>query len=161
MFSFKSFVKKESNQKNNSEQIPNTNQKKTQLVQPSPPHRTKKVPKVKEKDQVPGIYAASYKLLGSKIKFLYPRLVALESKIDKAMMPAPYEAYVSTMVLVGIIVGVVSMVMASVFVFIMNIQQLELRIFFPLIAAAAGFEAGLGVMYKYPELNISTRKRRL
>jgi flagellar protein FlaJ len=159
MFSFKNLVKKE--QKKDNVPIPNTNQNKTQLVQPSPVHRTKKVPKPKEKDEVSAIYAASYKLLGNRIKFLYPRLTALENKLDKAMMPVPYEAYLCSMVVVGIIVGIVSMVFATAFVFIINIQQTELKIFFPLISAAAGFEAGLGVMYKYPEVNISTRKRRL
>ncbi|MGI0008639.1 MAG: type II secretion system F family protein [Nitrosopumilaceae archaeon] len=161
MFSFKSLVKKETNQKKDSEQIPNTSQKKTQLVQPSPLRHTKKVPKAKEKEEVSGIYAASYKLLGNRVKFLYPRLIGLENKLDKAMMPVPYEAYLCSMVVMGIIIGIVSMVMAIAFVFIINIQQIELRIFFPFISAAAGFEAGLGVMYKYPEVNISTRKRRL
>jgi len=74
MFSFKNFVRKEENQKKDSKQISNTTQKKTQLVQPSTEHRTKKETKVK-KEEVSGIYAASYKLLGNKIKFLYPRLI--------------------------------------------------------------------------------------
>ncbi len=161
MFSFKNLVKKETKQKKDSGPILNTNQNKTQLVQPSPVHRTKKVPKPKEKDEVSGIYAASYKLLGNRIKFLYPRLMNLENKLDKAMMPVPYEAYLCSMVVVGIIVGIVSMVFATAFVFIINIQQIELKIFFPFIAAAAGFEAGLGVMYKYPEVNAGARKRRL
>ena len=69
MFSFKNLVKKETNQKKDSEPIPNTSQKKTQLVQPSTVHHTKKEPKVKKEDEVSGIYAASYKLLGNRVKF--------------------------------------------------------------------------------------------
>jgi len=160
MFSFKNFVRKEENQKKDSNKISNTTQKKTELVQPSTKHRTKKEQKVK-KEEVSSIYAASYKLLGNRIKYLYPRLIGLEGKLDKAMMPVPYEPYLCSMVLIGIIVGIVSMVLASAFVLIINLQQMELRIFFPFIAAIAGFEAGMGVMYKYPEVNISTRKRRL
>ena len=152
MFSFKNLVKKEEKQKKDSGQIPITNQKKTQLVQPSIVHRTKKEPKVKKEDEVSGIYAASYRLLENRVKFLYPRLMSLENKLDKAMMLVPYEPYVCSMVLVGIIVGIVSMVFAAAFVFIINIQQIELKIFFPFISAAAGFEAGFGVMYKYPEV---------
>jgi len=160
MFSFKNLIKKEEKQKKDGEQITNTKQK-TQLVQPANVQRTKKEPKVKKKEEVSAIYATSYKLLGNRVKFLYPRLIALENKLDKAMMPVPYEPYVCSMVLIGIIAGIVSMVLAAAFIFIINIQQMELKIFFPFIAAAAGFEAGLGVMYKYPEVNISTRKRRL
>ena len=161
MFSFKPHPKKETKQKKSSEQLVNTNKKKTQLVQPSPVHHTKKRPEPKEKEQASGIYAASYKLLGKRVKFLYPRLMAIETKLDKAMMPIPYEVYVSTMVMVGIIASVVCLVAATVLVGFINLPVIELKVFFPFFAAAAGFEAGLGVMYKYPEIHVSTRKRKL
>lgn len=161
MFSFKNPIKKEIKQKKNSEPFVNANQKTTQLVPPSIVREAKKRPKAKEKEEVSGIYAASYKLLGKRAKFLYPRLIGLETKLDKAMMPVPYEAYVCTMVFVGIIASIVSLALATVFVAIINLPVPELKVFFPLFAAAAGFEAGLGVMYKYPEINVSTRKRRL
>ena len=161
MFSFKTHAKKEIKQKKNSERLVNTNEKNSQLVQPSTVRRTKKPPKAKEKEEVSAIYAASYKLLGNRVKFLYPRLIGLETKLDKAMMPVPYEAYVCTMVMIGFIVSIVSLVAATAFVSIINLPVVELKVFFPFFAAAAGFEAGLGVMYKYPEIAVGTRKRRL
>ncbi len=161
MFRFKSHVKKEANREKNTKQFVNSNQKNTQVVQRPPGQQIKKRPKAKEKEEVSGFYAASYKLLGNKIKFLFPRLVGLETKLDKAMMPVPYEAYVSAMVVVGIIIGIVSLVLATAFVLIIHLPVPELNVFIPIFAAAAGLEAGLGVMYKYPEINVGARKRHL
>lgn len=154
MFSFKKPVKKNI-VKNSSETSSNT---KTNLV--SPPLKRPRIVK-KEKSNVSGFYAASYKLLGNRIQFLTPRLGSLEAKLEKGMMPVPFEAYLSAMVVGGMIAGIVSIVAAAIFVGIINLQPMELRIFFPFIAGAAGFEAVFGLMYKYPALNVSTRNRRL
>lgn len=154
MFSFKKPVKKKV-VKNSNEMSSSTN---TRLV---PPHvrRPKKV--VKEKSNVSGFYAASYKMLGNRIQFLTSRLGGLEARLEKGMMPVPLEAYLSAMVVGGIIAGIVSLVVSAIFVSIINLQPMELKIFFPFIAGAAGFEAVFGLMYKYPELNVSARNRRL
>jgi flagellar protein FlaJ len=153
MFSFKRPVKKKI-VKNPSEAASGTN---TKLVQPT----IRRVRKTKEKSNVSGFYAASYKMLGNRIKFLTPRLQGLETSLEKGMMPIPYEAYLSAMVIAGIITGIVSLVVSAVFVNMINLQPMELRIFFPFLAAAAGFEAAFGIMYKYPMVNVSTRNRRL
>ncbi|HSB57552.1 MAG TPA: type II secretion system F family protein [Nitrosopumilaceae archaeon] len=162
MFSFKKQIKKEIKPKKTSESLSNTNQKNSQIISPAIVRQAKKRPKPsKEKEEVSGIYAMSYKLLGKKVKFLYPRLIGLETKLDKGMMPVPYEAYVCTMVFVGMIACIVSFAVSAIFVSIIDLPVTELKVFFPFFAAAAGFEAGLGVMYKYPEINVGTRKRRL
>lgn len=161
MFSFKHLVKrKEPDKKQNVENYAGVKESNTRLVSPSTVRIPKKTVKKKEKGEVSGIYAASYKLLGKRVKILYPRLTALESKLEKAMMPVPYEAYICTMVLVGMIVGTISLVMAAAAAITIDLPM-ELRFFFPFIAAAAGFEAGFGVMYKYPEINVGARKRKL
>ena len=161
MFGLKHLVKKKEIGKKSSEPPANPKENNIQLVPPLPVRPSKKKVKVNEKDKVSGIYAASYKLLGRRIQFMYPGFTGLESKLEKAMMPIPYEAYLCSMIVIGIIAGVVSLILAAAFVLVINLQPTELRVFFPAIAAVAGFEATFGLMYKYPELNISTRKKRL
>ena len=152
MFSFKRPVKKKI-EKSPSEATGT----KTKMVPPT----VRRVKRPKEKSNVSGFYAASYKMLGNRIKFLTPRLQGLETILEKGMMPIPYEAYLSAMVIAGIITGVVSLVVSAIFVSLINLQPMELRIFFPFLAAAAGFEGVFGIMYKYPTINASTRNRRL
>ena len=154
MFSFKKPVKKKV-VKISEEMSGNTS---TNLV-PPPVRRPKKI--VKNKSNVSGFYAASYKMLGNRAQILTPRLKSLEGRLEKGMMMVPYEAYLAAMVVGGLIAGIVAVVASAIFVTIINLQPMELRIFFPFIAGAAGFEAVFGLMYKYPEVNVGARNRRL
>jgi len=59
-----------------------------------------------QEESVGVIHVYSYKLLNEHIKFLYPKLKPLEKSIKQAMMPIPFEVYVSSMVFFSIIAGI-------------------------------------------------------
>ena len=61
--------------------------------------------KKQEEESVGRLHIYSYKLLNDHVKFLYPKLGSLEKSIKQAMMPIPFEVYVSSMVFFSIIAG--------------------------------------------------------
>jgi len=52
-----------------------------------------------QEESVGQIHVYSYKLLNDHVKFLHPKLTSLDKSIKQAMMPIPFEVYVSSMLL--------------------------------------------------------------
>ena len=48
-----------------------------------------------QEESVGQLHVYSYKLLNEHVKFLHPKLTSLDKSIKQAMMPIPFEVYVS------------------------------------------------------------------
>jgi len=119
----------------------------------------KKNTKLKEK-QVSGIYAMGYKILGKRIPHLFERLASMEDKLDKAGMPIPYQAYISGMVLMSLIGGVVGLAVGIVLALAINLQPTEFRFFLPFFAAVATSQITFAIMYVLPGFSIGSRRKK-
>ena len=119
----------------------------------------KKETKLKEK-QISGIYAKGYRLLGKRLTNLFDRLSTLETKLEKAGIPVPYQAYISGIVLISLIAGVVGLMAGIVISFLVNLQPAELRFFLPFFIAVAACQATFAIMYIMPGFSISARKKK-
>jgi len=165
MFSLKRLVKKDNSNENSSGKDPKAKltfapKQKGQLAVPSKA-LAKKAAKKKEEAGVSSLYVFSYRLLGNKIKFMYPRLRAIERRLELAMMPIPYEAYLSAMVLLSLIGGAAGLAVGIVITLMVKIQPAEFATLLPFIAGSAGSQVTFMMMYMYPKLNANTRKRML
>jgi len=70
--------------------------------------------KQKQEESVGVIHVYSYKLLNDHIKFLYPKLRSMEKSIKQAMMPIPFEVYVSSMVFFSLIAGICGVIIGLI-----------------------------------------------
>lgn len=131
--------------------------KKKPAAQPMP--YTKKETKIKEK-QVSGIYAKGYRLLGKRLTNVFDRLSTLENKLEKAGIPVPYQAYISGIILISLIAGVVGLGAGIVISFLVNLQPVEFRFFLPFFIAVAACQATFAIMYIMPGFSISSRKKK-
>ena len=78
--------------------------------------------KKKSKDEASSIHIMSYRLLHSRVQFLYPRLAPLESTLKQAMMPIPFEVYVCSIVFFRLIAGVIGLIAGIIVAIVINIQ---------------------------------------
>lgn len=117
----------------------------------------KDVKKEKEKD----IYAMCYGLMAKRISFLFPRLISLEKKIRKAGFTTHYEAYVSTLVLASLVMGILGLVVGVVISLLVNLQPPAFATFLPLILGSALGQGTFGFMYYYPSLATKSRITRI
>lgn len=167
MFSFKRHVKKDNNSnekssKNDSAKLSLTpTEQKSQQVQPSPARPRRKVLKEEEKSGVSPIYVYSFKLVGNRIKFMFPRLRIIDRRLERAMLPVPYEAYVSAMVFLSLIGGTVGLGIGLFISLSVNIQPAEFGVLLPFIAGSAGSQVTFMMMYFYPSMSISSRRKML
>ncbi|MFB5605640.1 MAG: pilus assembly protein TadC, partial [Nitrosarchaeum sp.] len=93
----------------------------------------------RHEESVGVIHVYSYKLLNEHIKFLYPKLKPLEKSIKQAMMPIPFEVYVSSMVFFSIIAGICGAIIGLVASQFISIQP-------PIIGYLLSPVAGLVLM---------------
>ncbi len=120
--------------------------------------------KIKKKSSQPEsttIHVFSYKLLNSRVQFLYPRLPSLERSIKQAMMPIPFDVYVCSMVFFSIIAGVVGIGIGVSVSILVDIQP---KIFAYLLPILAGGGVGMGtffVLQMMPQINLKTRASKL
>ena len=81
----------------------------------------------------------SYKLLNDHVKFLHPKLTSLDKSIKQAMMPIPFEVYVSSMVFFSMIAGICGMVMGVIASQFINIQPASIGMILPLLSGIDAF----------------------
>ena len=67
-----------------------------------------------QEESVGQLHIYSYKLLNDHVKFLHPKLTSLDKSIKQAMMPIPFEVYVSSMVFFSMIAGICGIVMGAI-----------------------------------------------
>jgi len=102
-------------------------------------------------------YAFSYRLIGKKILFLYPRLIRLEKKIRESGMLTHYEAYISGMMFLMVLMGVVGVVVGVVMSLLLNLQPAILDSLLPFILGSTLSQVSFGFMWYYP--NLQSKKR--
>jgi len=121
---------------------------------------TKQKKKIKE-ESVGQIHVFSYKLLNDHVKFLHPKLGSLEKSIKQAMMPIPFEVYVSSMVFFSMIAGVCGIIMGFVASQFINIQPASVGLLLPLIMGLMLFGMTFGVLQIIPAFRVKNRATKL
>jgi len=121
---------------------------------------TKQKKKIKE-ESVGQIHVFSYKLLNDHVKFLHPKLGSLEKSIMQAMMPIPFEVYVSSMIFFSMIAGVCGIIMGLVASQFINIQPASVGLLLPLIMGLMLFGMTFGVLQIIPAFRVKNRASKL
>jgi len=117
--------------------------------------------KKRKEESVGQIHVFSYKLLNEHVKFMHPKLSTLEKSIKQAMMPIPFEVYVSSMVFFSMIAGVCGIIMGFVAIQFINIQPASVGFLLPLITGLMLFGMTFGVLQIIPSLRVKNRASKL
>ncbi len=120
--------------------------------------KQKKKPK---EESVGKIHVYSYKILNDHVKFLYPKLSSLDKSIKQAMMPIPFEVYVSSMVFFSMIAGVCGIIMGLVASQFINIQPASLGMLLPMLSGLMLFGMTFGVLQMIPAIKVKNRSAKL
>jgi len=121
---------------------------------------TKQKKKMKE-EKVGQIHIFSYKLLNEHIKFMHPKLSSLEKSIMQAMMPIPFEVYVSSMIFFSMIAGVCGVIMGFVSLQFINIQPASIGFLLPVLSGLLLFGMTFGVLQIIPSIRVKNRASKL
>ncbi len=121
---------------------------------------TKQKKKIRE-ESVGQVHVFSYKLLNEHVKFMHPKLSSLEKSIKQAMMPIPFEVYVSSMVFFSMIAGVCGIIMGVVALQFINIQPASVGFLLPLITGLMLFGMTFGVLQIIPAFRVKNRASKL
>jgi len=121
---------------------------------------TKQKKKMKE-EKVGQIHIFSYKMLNEHIKFMYPKLSTLEKSIMQAMMPIPFEVYVSSMIFFSMIAGVCGVIMGLISLQFINIQPASIGFLLPILSGLMLFGMTFGVLRLIPSIKVKNRSSRL
>ncbi|MFB5606234.1 MAG: type II secretion system F family protein [Nitrosarchaeum sp.] len=115
----------------------------------------------RHEESVGVIHVYSYKLLNEHIKFLYPKLKPLEKSIKQAMMPIPFEVYVSSMVFFSIIAGICGAIMGLIASQFINIQPPIIGYLLPPVAGLALMAMTFGILQIIPPVKMKNRAGKL
>lgn len=122
--------------------------------------KTKKQKTIKT-ESVGSIHVFSYKMLNDHLTNIYPRLRPLEKSIKQAMMPIPFEVYVSSMVFFSIITGIVGGIMGFVATQVINIQPQLIAHLLPIVSGVAIMFMTFGLLQIIPKFRVKTRETKL
>lgn len=117
--------------------------------------------KKNEEESVGQIHVYSYKLLNEHVKFLHPKLKSLDKSIKQAMMPIPFEVYVSSMIFFSMIAGVCGTVLGFVTAQFINIQPVSLGILLPILGGLILFGMTFGILQIIPKVRVTNRSSKL
>ena len=118
--------------------------------------------KQKQQDESVGaIHVYSYKLLNDHIKFLYPKLGTLEKSIKQAMMPIPFEVYVSSMVFFSLIAGICGAIIGLIASQVINIQPAIIGYLLPLVSGMSLMAMTFGLLQIIPPVRVKNRSTKL
>ena len=117
--------------------------------------------KKNDEESVGQIHVYSYKLLNEHVKFLHPKLKSLDKSIKQAMMPIPFEVYVSSMVFFSLIAGICGAVFALIVTQFINIQPASLSILLPVLAGFMLFGITFGILQVIPKVRVTNRSSKL
>ena len=116
--------------------------------------------KLKE-ESVGQIHVFSYKLLNEHIKILHPKLGSLEKSMRQAMMPIPFEVYVSSMIFFSFIAGMCGIVIGLIGTQFINIQPASVGLLFPLLIGLMLFGMTFGFLNIIPAFRVKNRAAKL
>lgn len=114
-----------------------------------------------QEESVGVIHVYSYKLLNDHIKFLYPKLGTLEKSIKQAMMPIPFEVYVSSMVFFSLIAGICGAIIGLIASQVINIQPAIIGYLLPLVAGMSLMAMTFGLLQIIPPVRVKNRSTKL
>ena len=114
-----------------------------------------------QEESVGQIHVYSYKLLNDHVKFLHPKLTSLDKSIKQAMMPIPFEVYVSSMVFFSMIAGICGIVMGVVASQFINIQPASIGMILPLLSGLMLFGMTFGILQITPSIRVKNRSAKL
>jgi len=114
-----------------------------------------------QEESVGQLHVYSYKLLNDHVKFLHPKLSSLDKSIKQAMMPIPFEVYVSSMVFFSMIAGVCGAVMGLIAVQFINIQPVAMGMILPLLSGLMLFGMTFGMLQIIPAIKVKNRSAKL
>ena len=114
-----------------------------------------------QEESVGTIHVYSYKLLNDHIKFLYPKLEKLEKSIKQAIMPIPFEVYVSSMVFFSLIAGICGVVLGLIATQFINIQPAIVSYLLPPVTGMALMAMTFGVLQIIPPARVKNRSTKL
>ena len=114
-----------------------------------------------QEESVGVIHVYSYKLLNDHIKFLYPKLGTLEKSIKQAMMPIPFEVYVSSMVFFSLIAGICGAIIGIIASQFINIQPAIIGYLLPLVAGMSLMAMTFGLLQIIPPVRVKNRSTKL
>jgi flagellar protein FlaJ len=121
---------------------------------------SKQKKKVQE-ESVGQLHIYSYKLLNDHVKFLHPKLTSLDKSIKQAMMPIPFEVYVSSMVFFSMIAGICGIVMGAIASQFINIQPASMGMVLPLLSGLMLFGMTFGILHIIPTVKVKNRSAKL
>jgi len=121
---------------------------------------SKQKKKVQE-ESVGQLHIYSYKLLNDHVKVLHPKLSSLEKSIKQAMMPIPFEVYVSSMVFFSMIAGICGIVMGVIASQFINIQPASVGMILPLLSGLMLFGMTFGILHMIPAIKVKNRSAKL
>ena len=114
-----------------------------------------------QEESVGVIHVYSYKLLNDHIKFLYPKLGTLEKSIKQAMMPIPFEVYVSSMVFFSLIAGICGAIIGLIASQVINIQPAIIGYLLPLVSGMSLMAMTFGLLQIIPPVRVKNRSTKL
>jgi len=114
-----------------------------------------------QEESVGQLHVYSYKLLNEHVKFLHPKLISLDKSIKQAMMPIPFEVYVSSMVFFSMIAGVCGIVMGIIASQFINIQPASMGMILPLLSGLMLFGMTFGILQMIPTIRVKNRSAKL
>jgi len=117
--------------------------------------------KQKQEESVGVIHVYSYKLLNDHIRFLYPKLGKLEKTIKQAMMPIPFEVYVSSMVFFSLIAGICGVIIGLVATQFISIQPAIVGYLLPPVAGMVLMAMTFGILQIIPPMRVKNRSTKL
>jgi len=121
---------------------------------------TKQKKKMRE-EKVGQIHIFSYKMLNEHVKFMHPKLSSLEKSIMQAMMPIPFEVYVSSMIFFSVIAGICGVIMGLVSLQFINIQPASIGFLLPILSGLMLFGMTFGFLRLIPSIKVKNRSSRL
>jgi len=114
-----------------------------------------------QEESVGQLHVYSYKMLNEHVKFLHPKLSSLDKSIKQAMMPIPFEVYVSSMVFFSMIAGIFGIVMGVVASQFINIQPASMGMILPLLSGLMLFGMTFGILHIIPAIKVKNRSAKL
>jgi len=114
-----------------------------------------------QEESVGQLHVYSYKLLNDHVKFLHPKLTSLDKSIKQAMMPIPFEVYVSSMVFFSMIAGICGIVMGVIASQFINIQPASMGMILPLLSGLMLFGMTFGILQMIPAIRVKNRSAKL
>lgn len=107
------------------------------------------------------LHIVSYKIFGSIARPLYPRFAHLETTINNSMLGVPFQVYVSTMLMVSVLSGILSSMMTFIGTQTGNEMSIIVSLIFTVGFGLGVFGLAMGILYIVPSFLVKLRTQKL